>query len=90
MRYTKKPVTIEAIQMTPTNRQSDEAWPAWLLAAVYSENRTVQFRNNEIVIETLEGVLTVDVDDFIIQGLKGELYPCKPDIFALSYDEATS
>jgi hypothetical protein len=39
-------------------------------------------------IETLEGVMIANVGDYIIRGVKGELYPCKPDIFVASYEEA--
>jgi hypothetical protein len=41
----------------------------------------------KLVIGTLEGVHRVDWNDWIIQGVKGELYPCKPDIFELTYDK---
>ena len=40
-----------------------------------------------INIVTLEGVMRADIDDWIIRGVKGELYPCKPDIFAATYEE---
>lgn len=38
-------------------------------------------------IETLEGVMTADIGDYIIKGVKGECYPCKPDIFHMTYEE---
>ena len=41
------------------------------------------------VIETLEGDMRADVGDYVIRGVKGEIYPCKPDIFAATYDEET-
>lgn len=45
-------------------------------------------RDGRMVISTLEGPHWVDLDDWVIQGIKGEFYPCKPDIFAASYDAA--
>jgi hypothetical protein len=41
----------------------------------------------ELQIETLEGTMTASPGDFIIKGVKGEIYPCKPDIFWLTYEE---
>ena len=41
----------------------------------------------ELLINTLEGVMTASVGDWIIKGVKGECYPCKPEIFELTYDE---
>ena len=41
----------------------------------------------ELEIKTLEGIMTAEIGDYIICGIKGELYPCKPDIFEASYDE---
>jgi len=43
----------------------------------------------EIAIETLEGEMRATVGDYIIKGVKGEFYPCKPDIFEASYDEVS-
>lgn len=80
MKYRKKPVVIEAIQWTGENL--DE------LRAFVPE----EFRHNKIHqplgIVTLEGPLTISTDDWIIKGVKGEFYPCKPDIFALTYEIA--
>lgn len=41
----------------------------------------------ELKIETLEGVMTASPGDYIIQGVKGEIYPCKPDIFEMTYEK---
>ncbi len=43
--------------------------------------------NVEMEIETLEGVMKADKGDWIIKGVKGELYPCKPDVFAMTYEK---
>jgi hypothetical protein len=47
-------------------------------------------RRDGLIIATLEGAMRADVDDFIIKGIKGEFYPCKPDIFEQTYDKITS
>lgn len=89
-KYTKKPVTIEAFQMTPERRWDNNGWPQWLHEAWQSgvlfikPDGTSQY----LCIKTLEGIHDVGWGDFIIQGVKGELYPCKPDIFEMTYDPA--
>lgn len=44
--------------------------------------------DEEVYIETLEGVMKADKGDWIIKGVKGELYPCKPDVFKMTYEKA--
>ena len=79
--YTKKPVTIKALQLIPATFQAVVEWIGLEnLAGFDREELTIR-------IKTLEGVMEAGLNDFIIQGVKGEFYPCKPDIFALSYDE---
>jgi len=95
-RFRKKPVEIEAFQMTKARRQDNSEWPEWLHRAWnYGENdigavRPRDYPNSDgtdpLVINTLEGSMLVSWDDWIIKGIQGELYPCKPDIFAASYD----
>jgi len=96
--YTKKPVTIEAFQMTKERRESNADWPSWLhvawvkspdeIGAVYPENANTNDGSNgkdRLRIRTLEGDQLVSFDDFIIKGVQGEIYPCKPDIFSDTY-----
>jgi hypothetical protein len=98
-KFRKKPVVIEAFQMTRERRASNRDWPTWLHeawnkgwpepGAVSSEDFPVSNGTDDrLVIATLEGPLTVGWGDWIIQGVKGELYPCKPDIFAATYEPA--
>jgi len=94
--YRKKPVVIEAFQMTTARRTDNSEWPEWLNAAwnkPFSEAGAVSCSDypnshgtDQLVINTMEGVMYVGWDDFIIQGVKGELYACKPDIFAATYE----
>jgi len=90
MRYRKKPVVIEAFQYDGDFTYSDgtpyEA-PEWIFKAL--EDETMYFKDaGELYIKTLEGELHASVNDYIIQGIDGELYPCKPDIFAKTYEPA--
>lgn len=98
MRYRKKPVVIEAFQITPETRADNRDWPSWLNQAWNKGQdevgavQCVDFPNSDgadkLEVVTLEGKMLVEWGDYIIQGVKGELYPCKPDIFAATYDPA--
>ena len=84
MKYRKKPVVIEAIQLKDDNA----AAPEWLLCAYDSGLCSFDLDQMQIVIKTLEGEMRGNIGDWIIRGLKGELYPCKPDVFAATYEPA--
>ena len=90
MRYCKKPIEIEAVQMTKKARINYREWPVWLRKAVYREmskpGAVWMGKDGAMYINTLEGDLQVSEDDWIIQGIQGELYPCKPGIFSATYD----
>jgi hypothetical protein len=88
-KFRKKPVVIEAMQfqgMSVTNSAYQEILDAWLLKN--QGDRKCRYVGNTIVIPTLEGDHTASPGDWIIRGVQGELYPCKPDIFAKTYDPA--
>lgn len=86
MKFRKKPVVIEAVQHFADRGQHTNEWPVWLIEAI---NRGVIFaRDEQTVIKTLEGEHIASDGDWIIQGVKGELYPCKPDIFEATYEPA--
>jgi hypothetical protein len=87
MKFRKKPVVIEAVHYVGAgNVEPRGAVPDWLWDAL--ESGTAQYTNGSdpLLLRTLEGNLTVSPGDWIIQGVKGELYPCKPDIFAATYE----
>lgn len=97
MKFRKKPVVVEAFQMTKERRADNSEWPEWLNAAWNKNDGEVgalfrQFIDapmpDLLCIGTLEGTHLVGWGDWIIQGVKGELYPCKPDIFAATYEPA--
>lgn len=79
--YRKKPVVIEAIEWDGSDKCFNE------VTKLGKEKRTIRLLNNKrLMIETLEGNHEARIGDFIIQGVKGEIYPCKPDIFAATYE----
>lgn len=93
MKYRKKPATVEAFQITRETRWDNSDWPAWLHEA-WDRQRNVDgsFQPTRLgggeatEIITLEGIHSVSWGDYIIRGIQGELYPCKPDIFAATYE----
>lgn len=83
--YVKKPVIIEAFQYDGDfmNRDGTYYVPEWAQTAL--EQGTLHFDGPELQIMTLEGLMHVSVNDYIIKGVQNELYPCKPDIFRQTY-----
>jgi hypothetical protein len=80
-RYTKKPITIDALQWTGKNKTE---------IVKFCTDCYLTYKTDPIPtlsIQTLEGVMTASVGDYIIKGIKGEFYPCKPDIFLETYNE---
>jgi len=84
-KYRKKPVVVEAVQHFNDMGTDTSILPVWLIEAC--SNGTVYADGQETKIKTLEGDHIVSDGDFIIRGVQGELYPCKPDIFAATYDK---
>jgi hypothetical protein len=78
-KFRKKPVIIEAF------RYWKDCRPDWFCNKV-TANEIVTYETH-CEIKTLEGVMRGEVGDYIIQGVKGEIYPCKPDIFEVTYEE---
>lgn len=91
-RYRKKPVVVNAYQMTNDNALDYFNWPSWLQAGLTKEptQEGAVIRSEGVIrIQTLEGRQLVSPNDYIIEGVKGEIYPCKPDIFEATYEEVT-
>jgi hypothetical protein len=84
--YRKKPVVIEAFKWTGGPDQTEV--PEWMIEKLKYGDAYFLAPNNEFYIKTLEGDHRVNVGDFIIKGVKGEIYPCKPDIFEMTYEAA--
>ena len=84
----KKPVVIEAMHFaTEHDGEAVIDWIAYHGGRVVGSRGHVDGRRYEFRIATLEGDMTAAVGDYIIRGVQGEFYPCKPDIFAATYDE---
>jgi hypothetical protein len=85
-RFRKKPVEIEAVQVT--DDFSIATIFGWMSA--HGTNPTVHGdkRPFGLAIKTLEGTMVASPGDWIIRGVQGEFYPCKPDIFAATYEES--
>jgi hypothetical protein len=77
MRFRKRPVVIEAVQYDGTNHEE----------IGFFAGMNVSLEGGVLFVRTLENRrLEADVGDWIIKGVKGEFYPCKPDIFAATYE----
>jgi hypothetical protein len=76
--YVKKPIAIKALEYTGVECLQD--------VGEFCGQRA-DLVNGQLIIRTLEGDMTVSTGDYIIQGIKGEFYPCKPDIFKATYEE---
>jgi len=74
--YRKKPVVIDAVQYLGTNFDEIEAFVGG----------DAEFRDGKLLVATLEGPLHASPNDWIIKGVMGEFYPCKPDVFAATYE----
>lgn len=95
--YRKKPVEIEAMQYDGTARGATP-----ILDWIYAYDERAYYRcstgsecsgddaGHELIVATLEGEMLVSKGDFIIKGVQNEFYPCKPDIFAETYEEVPS
>lgn len=91
MKFRKKPVVIEAIQFDGSVESADSlrAWcggRSWRSGGGFEPSQPSRW---VIDIATLEGVMRAEPGDWVIRGVKGEFYPCKPDIFAATYEEVS-
>lgn len=82
MKYRKKQIEIEAIQFTGYNHDEIKSWSNGKVvsAKAWKPNYC------QLEVHTLEGVMDVNIGDFVIKGIKGEFYPCKHDIFIATYE----
>lgn len=90
-KYRKRPVVIEAMQFTHDMAMGNAPLPAGVvMRARDSHPASNQLWGHKHVITTLEGEMRVEVGDWVITGIAGEHYPCKPDIFAATYEPVES
>jgi len=82
-KYRKRPVQVEALEWGADTTAEE--------VMAFMGVKTLQFGGRygepELIIQTLEGPMYASAGDFIIKGIAGEFYPCKPSIFAATYDE---
>ncbi len=93
MKFRKKPVVIEARQITPETAEEIGEWCGAIKCVRNDYNSYLwgwglPIDQRHLVIPTLEGDNGAGMGDWVIQGIKGEFYPCKPDIFDLTYEVA--
>lgn len=93
MKFQKKPVVIDACRISPKVETNDPIERVRAMIEVEETLRVEGFpieewkwRGSSIIIPTLEGEMTASPGDWIIRGVKGEFYPCKPDIFEETYE----
>lgn len=82
-KYRKKPVVIEAVQYLGFHENGEEC--ELFLGSSFETHIATK---NQIMVRTMEGELTASQGDYLIRGVQGEFYPCKPDIFAATYEPA--
>lgn len=78
MKFRKKPIVIEAVQYKGLSNYPE--------ICEFMEQLPTPYETGEIAIETLEGRIFASAGDWIIRGISGEFYPCKPDIFEQTYE----
>jgi hypothetical protein len=77
MRYKTKPCEIEAVQWTGENLTE---------ILRFANTQNIDITSGVLIIKTLEGDMVASTGDYIIRGLRGEYYPCKPDVFRAKYE----
>lgn len=83
--YVKKPVVIEALQFLDTPERIEE-----LSSFIDDQDVRISYKdpeNPKLILQTLEGEIQASVGDYIIKGVQGEFYPCKPNVFEATYEE---
>ena len=85
MKYRKKPIVIEAIQWNGTYSQA-----IFIQEKLGVETSAMDWKDEDVsswTMHTLEGIINASKRDFIIKGIKNEIYPCKPSVFAKTYEK---
>lgn len=85
-RYRKRPVEVEAMRYTMESRDAVIAWSGAQGTGIDDDG--CEYELASLRIETMEGTMRADLGDWVIRGVAGEFYPCKPDIFEATYEPA--
>jgi len=86
-KFRKRPIIVEAFRWTADINQKED--PLWIIDAIKDDIIYVAYEGTPrifMMIKTLEGTMTAKRGDWIIKGIEGEIYPCKPDIFKKTYE----
>lgn len=83
--YRKRPVTIEAMRFSGNSIELQDVY-AWVESGVGRENLRMDFYTGDLIVRTLEGDMRCAYGDWVIKGIKGEFYPCKNEVFQLTYE----
>ena len=83
-RFRKRPVVVEARELLSETATETAAWCGGSHRPACSDPASPE----HVTIETLEGTMRAELGDWIIKGIQGEFYPCKPEIFAATYEPA--
>lgn len=86
-KYRKKPVEVEAVLVRDVLNAVATSWadlPDWIVQAY--ERGDLLLMPTAVIVDTLEGRMRGELDDLLIQGIKKEIYPCKPEVFEASHE----
>lgn len=90
MKYRKKPIVIEAFQMTSERMNVNHEWPQWMHEAwnkdSAAEGALLRSISGRVAVQHNGSTIEVNEGDWIIRGVTGEIYPCPPDIFEATYE----
>lgn len=89
MKYRKLPVEIDAVQFTGYNYDEIAAFAGNKVIRL-NENMRREGAPEYLIVDTLEGHMTASPGDYIIRGVEGEYYPCKPSVFKQTYEEVNN
>lgn len=94
--FRRRPIVVQAFQMTEARRQDNSEWPNWLnwawnmppgeVGAVYGADYPDSHGTDKLVIHTLEGPLNVEWNSYIVRGVEGELWAVKESVFQKTYE----
>ena len=89
MKFRKKPIVIDAVQWNGKNFDEIMNFMQYFHGNKFNyENAEEQaYKTKQLTIQTDEGLMTASLNDWIVKGVKGEFYPCKPDVFELTYEK---
>jgi len=87
-KFRKKPVAVEAVRWTGKNFGEIEEFSKGMVRRYFAYEKNEAIETDYLEIPTTSGDVLASVDDWIVKGIKGEFYPCKPDIFEQTYERA--